>query len=50
MLSRLPVTLAQLKDENNSERPKNKIRQLLYFLYHSKKLTKRIYKHLVNNT
>ena len=30
MLSRLPITLAQLKAGNNSEKVKNKIRQLLY--------------------
>ena len=29
MLSRLPITLAQLKAGNNSEKLKNKIRQLL---------------------
>ena len=40
MLSRLPITLAQLKAENNSEKLKNEIRQLLYSLYRSKKLTK----------
>ena len=33
MLSRLPITLAQLKAENNSEKLKNKIRQLLYSLH-----------------
>ena len=33
MLSRLPITLAQLKVGNNSEKLKNKIRQLLYSLY-----------------
>ena len=33
MLSRLPITLAQLKAENNSEKLKNKSRQLLYSLY-----------------
>ena len=37
MLSRLPISLAQLKAGNNSEKPKNKIRQLLYSLYRSKK-------------
>ena len=40
MLSRLPIFLAQLKAGNNSEKLKNKIRQLLYFLYRSKKVTK----------
>ena len=38
MLSRLPITLAQLKAGNNSEKLKNKIRQLLYSLYRSKNL------------
>ena len=33
MLSRLPISLAQLKPGNNSEKIKNEIRQLLYFLY-----------------
>ena len=48
MLSRLPITLAQLKAGNNSEKLKNEIRQLLYSLYRSKKLTKNVYKILVN--
>ena len=48
MLSRLPITLAQLKAENNSEKLKNEIRQLLYSLYRSKKLTKQLYKSLIN--
>ena len=38
MLSRLPITLAQLKAGNNSEKLKNKIRQLLYYLYRQKNL------------
>ena len=33
MLSRLPISLAQLKAENNSEKLKNEIRQLLFSLY-----------------
>ena len=44
MLSRLPITLAQLNAGNNSEKLKKKIRQLLYFLYRSKKLTKQLCK------
>ena len=47
MLSRLPITLAQLKAGNNSEKLKNEIRQLLYSLYRSKKLTKTIYNNLI---
>ena len=41
MLSRLPIILAQLNAGNNSEKLKNEIRQLLYSLYRSKKLTKK---------
>ena len=48
MLSRLPISLTQLKAGNNSEKLKNEIRQLLYSLYHSKKLTKTIYNNLIN--
>ena len=48
MLSRLPITLAQLKAGNNSQKQTNKIRQLLYSLYRSKKLTKTIYNNLIN--
>ena len=48
MLSRLPITLAQLNAGNNSEKLKNEIRQLLYSLYRSKKLTKQIYKSLID--
>ena len=33
MLSRLPISLAQLKSGNNSEKLKNEIRQLLYSFY-----------------
>ena len=47
MLSRLPITLTQLKAGNNSEKLKNEIRQLLCSLYRSKKLTKQLYKSLV---
>ena len=48
MLSRLPITLAQLKAGNNSQKLINEIRQLLYSLYRSKKLTKTIYNNLIN--
>ena len=44
MLNRLPIALAQLQAGNNSNKLKNEIRQLLYSLYCSKKMTKQIYK------
>ena len=37
ILSRLPISLAQLNAENSLEKLKNEIRQLLYSLYRSKK-------------
>ena len=43
MLSRLPISLAQLETENNSNKLKNEIRQLLYSLYRSKNMTKQKY-------
>ena len=48
MLSRLPIYLVQLKAVNYLEKLKNEIRQLLYSLYRSKKLTKTIYNNLIN--
>ena len=48
MLNRLPISLAQLKAGNDSEKLKNEIRELLYSLYRSKKLTKKINKSLID--
>ena len=50
MLRRLPITLAQLNVGNSSEKLKNEIRQLLYSLYRSKKLTRQLYKSLIDIT
>ena len=47
MLSRLPISLAQLQAGNNSEKLKNEIRQLLYSLYRSKNITKQVYNNLM---
>ena len=47
MLSRLPISLAELKAGNNSEKLKNEIRQLLYSLYHSKNMTKEVHNKLI---
>ena len=48
MVRRLPIHLVQWKTGNNSEKLKNETRQILYFLYRSKKLTKTIYNNLIN--
>ena len=47
MLSRLPITLAQLKAGNNSDKLKNEIKQILYSLYRSKNMTKQVYNNLI---
>ena len=44
MLSKLSISLAQLKAGNNYEKLKNEIRQLLYSLYISQK---QLYKSLI---
>ena len=48
ILIRFSITLAQLKAGKNSEKLKNEIRQMLYSLYRSKKLTKQLYKSLID--
>ena len=47
MLSRLPISLAQLKAGNNSGKLKNEIRKPLYSFYCSKNMTKQIYNNLI---
>ena len=47
MLSKLPISLAQVKAGNNSEKLKNEIRQLLYSLYCSKNMTKQVYNNFI---
>ena len=48
MISRLQISLAQVKTGNNSEKLKNEIKQLLYSLHRSNKLTKTIWNNLIN--
>ena len=47
MLQRLPVALAQVKAGNNSEKLLNEIRQIIYSLYQSKEITKKVYDNLM---
>ena len=47
MFTQLPILLAQIKAGNNSQKLKNKTRQLLYSLYRSKKISKTVYKNLI---
>ena len=48
MLSRLPISLAQLQAGNNSGKLKNEVRQLLYSLYRLKNMTKQVYNNIIN--
>ena len=47
MLRRFPISLAQSRARNNSQKLKNEIRQLLYSLYSSKNMTKQVYNNLI---
>ena len=49
MLSRLPISLAQLEAGNNSNKFKNEIRQVLYSPYRSKTMTKQVYNNLIKH-
>ena len=42
MIQRLPIALAQVKVGNNSKILLNKIRQIIYSLYQSKEITKKV--------
>ena len=48
MLERLPIALAQVKVGNNSESLLNEIRQIVYSLYRSKEITKKVYNNIIN--
>ena len=49
MLQRLPIALAQVKAGNNSESLLNEIRQIVYSLYQSKQITKKVYNHIIKS-
>ena len=49
MLQRLPITLAQVKAGNNSESLLNEIRQIVYSLYQSKQITKKVYNNIIKS-
>ena len=49
MLKRLPIALAQVKAGNNSEILLNEIRQIVYSLYRSKEITKKVYNKIMNS-
>ena len=47
MLKRLPIALAQVKAGNNSESLLNEIIQIVYSLYRSKEITKKVYNNII---
>ena len=47
MLKRLPITLVQIKAGNNSESLLNEFRQIVYSLYRSKEITKKVYNNII---
>ena len=49
MLQRLPIALAKVKAGNNSEIFLNEIRQIIYSLYRSKQITKKLYNHIIES-
>ena len=49
MIQRLPIALAQEKAVNNSKNLLNEIRQIIYSLYQSKEITKKVYNNLIKS-
>ena len=47
MLKRLPIAFAQVKAGNNSENLLNEIWQIIYSLYQSKEIIKKVYDNLM---
>ena len=49
LLQRLSIALSQVKVGNNSENLSNEIRQIVYSLYQSKKITKKVYNNIIKS-
>ena len=49
MLQRLPIALAQVKAGINSGNLLNEIRQIVYSLYQSKQITKKVYNNKIKS-
>ena len=46
LLQRLPIALSQVKAGNDSENLLNEIRQIVYYLYQPKDITKEVYNNI----
>ena len=49
MLQRLPIAIAQVKAGNNSECLLNEIKHIVYSLYQSKEITKKVYNNITKS-
>ena len=49
MLQRLPISFPQIKAGNNSQCLLNEIRQIVYSLYQSKEITKKVYNNILKS-
>ena len=49
MLQRLPIALAEIKAGNNLESLLNEIKQIVYSLYQSKEITKKVYNDIIKS-
>ena len=49
VFQRLQIALAQVKAGNNSENLLNEIRQIVYSLYQSKEITKKVYNNIIKS-
>ena len=49
MLRTLPIALAQIKAGNNPQSLLNEIRQIVYSLYESKKIIKKVYDNILKS-
>ena len=49
MLRRLPIALAQVKAGNTYENLLNEIRQIIYSVYRTKEITKKVYNNVMNS-
>ena len=49
LLQRLPIALAQVKAGNNPESLLNKTKQIVYSLYQSKEITKKVYNNIIKS-
>ena len=49
MLQRIPISLAQVKAGNNSGNLLNEVGQIVYSLYQSKQITKKVYNKIIKS-